>query len=98
MTSFERTYAGIALRTAAVSAPDPVADHCHPTPPLETPRPSQASLVQSPERPLPLSPGFWCAKVFVVPSKTLFPWGLSVLLPDFQVGKSVVGPRTFATV
>ena len=26
------------------------------------------------------------------------PWGFSVFLPDAQVGKSVVGPRTFATV
>ena len=26
------------------------------------------------------------------------PWGFSVLLPDAQVGKSVVGPKTFATV
>ena len=26
------------------------------------------------------------------------PWGFSVPLPDPQVGKSVVGPRTFATV
>ena len=28
----------------------------------------------------------------------LFPWGFSVLLPDAQVRKSVVGPGTFATV
>ena len=27
-----------------------------------------------------------------------FPWGFSVPLPDPQVGKSVVGPRTFLTV
>ena len=26
------------------------------------------------------------------------PWGFSVFLPDAQVGKSAVGPRTFATV
>ena len=30
--------------------------------------------------------------------QSLSPWGFSVLLPDPQVGKSVVGPRTFATM
>ena len=45
-----------------------------------------------------LYPEFWCAQDFVVPSKSLFPWGFLVLLPDPQVGKSAVGPRTFATV
>ena len=96
--SFKMTYASTALRTLLVSVPDPVADHCRPTPPPETPRHSQASLVQSPVGSLLLSPGFWCTKGFVVLSKTLFPWVFSVLLPDFQVGKHVVGPRTFATV
>ena len=37
-------------------------------------------------------------KVLLVPSKSLFPWGFSVLLPDPQVEKSFVGPRTFAIV
>ena len=37
-------------------------------------------------------------KVLVVPSKSLFLWGLSILLLTPQVGISSVGPRTFATV
>ena len=44
------------------------------------------------------APRSWCTQGFIVPSKSLFPWGFSVLLLDPQVGKSVVGPRTFATV
>ena len=44
------------------------------------------------------APRSWCTQGFIVPSKSLFPWGFSVLLLDLQVGKSVVGPRTFATV
>ena len=31
-------------------------------------------------------------------SKSLFPWGFSVVLLDPQVGKSFVGPTVFATV
>ena len=31
-------------------------------------------------------------------SKCLFPWGFSVVFLDPQVGKSFVGPTTFATV
>ena len=34
----------------------------------------------------------------MVPSKSLFLWGLSILLLTPQVGISIVGPRTFATV
>ena len=37
-------------------------------------------------------------KVLVVPSKSLFLWGLSILLLTPQVGISIVDPRTFATV
>ena len=37
-------------------------------------------------------------KVLVVPSKSLFLWGLSILLLTPQVGISTVDPRTFATV
>ena len=51
----------------------------------ETPGHSQASLAQSPVGSLLRSPGSWCAQVFVVPSKSLFPLGFSVPLPDPQV-------------
>ena len=43
-TSFKRSHAC----TAALSAPSPAAGHRQPTPPLETPGHSQASLGQSP--------------------------------------------------
>ena len=43
VTSFKRTYAC----TATLSAPNPAAGHCQPTPPPETPGHSQASLGQS---------------------------------------------------
>ena len=46
VTSFKRIYA----RTVVFSAPDPKAGHCQPTPWLETPEHSQASLAQSPVR------------------------------------------------
>ena len=45
--------------TAALSAPDPEADHCQPTPPLETPGHSRANLGQSLVGSLLLSPGSW---------------------------------------
>ena len=57
--------------------------HCHtqcprlcsrpPTPPLETPGHSRASLGQSLVGSLLLSPGSWSAKVLFVPSKSLSP-------------------------
>ena len=43
VTSFTRSHA----RTATLSAPDPAAGHRQPTPPLETPGHSQASLGHS---------------------------------------------------
>ena len=52
-------------RNAAASAPDPMAGHCWPTPPPETPRHSQASLAQSFMGSLLLSPGPWCLQDFV---------------------------------
>ena len=83
-------------------------------PPPETPGHSQASLDQWLVGSLLLSPGSWCAQVFVcalqesvspVPWKfcnqglqSQIPWGFSVPLLDPQVGKSVTGPRSFATV
>ena len=83
--------------TVADSAPDLQQATVDPYP-LETLGHSQASVVQSPVGSLLLSTGSWWMQGFVVPSKSLFPWGFSVLSPDPQVGKSVVGPRTFATV
>ena len=50
--------------TAELSAPNPAPGLCQPTPPLETPGHSQASLGQSLVGPLRLFPGSWCT-VFV---------------------------------
>ena len=47
------------------SSPDPEADHCLPSPLLETPGHLQASLGQSLVRSLLLSPGSWWAQGFV---------------------------------
>ena len=58
VTPFKRSCAG----AATFSAPDPVAGHCQPTPLLEAPRHSLASLVQSLVGSLLLSPGSWCAQ------------------------------------
>ena len=60
-TSFKRPHAC----TAAVSAPDPSAEHSQPTPLPETPGHSWASLGQSFVVSLFLSPGSWCAQGFV---------------------------------
>ena len=60
-TSFKRSSAQI----AALSSPDPVAGHHQPTPLLETPGPSWASMGQSLVGSLLLFPGSWCAQVFV---------------------------------
>ena len=86
-----------APRTVVASAPDPAADHCQPTPPPETPGHSQASLARllCGHCSFLLSPG--AHKIFLCPP-SLFPWRFSVLLLDPQVGKSVVGPRAFATL
>ena len=69
VTSFKRFHAV----TASLSVPDPAAGYRQPTPPLETPGHSRASLGQSLVGSLLLSPGSWCTKVLFVPSKTLFP-------------------------
>ena len=47
---------------AAVSAPDPSAEHSRPTPLPETPGHSWASLGQPLVGSLLLSPGFWCSQ------------------------------------
>ena len=66
-TSFKISHAV----TAALSAPNPAAGHHQPTPLLETPGHSHASLGQSLVVSLLLSPGVH--KVLFVPSKSLFP-------------------------
>ena len=48
--------------TASLSAPTSAAGHHQPTPPLETPGHSRASLGQSLVGSLLLSPGSWCAQ------------------------------------
>ena len=57
-TSFKRFHA----RTAALSAPDPVASHCGHTPLPETPGHSRANLGQSLVGSLLLSSGSWCTQ------------------------------------
>ena len=108
LTSFKRSCAC----TDALSAPDPVACQRQPMPQLETLGLSQASLNWFLVRSLLLFLGAGAHKILFVSSKSLVPqlylsppglqiqilWGLSVPLPDPQVGKSVVGPRTFLTV
>ena len=51
--------------TATLSAPNPAAGHCQPTPLPETPGHSWASLGQSLVGSLLLSPGSWCAQVSI---------------------------------
>ena len=61
VTSFKRSHAC----TATLTAPNPAAGHHQPTPPLETPGHSRASLGQSLVRSLLLSPGCWYTQGFV---------------------------------
>ena len=63
----------VAPKTVAASVPDPMAGHCQPTPLLQAPGHSQASLAQSLVGSLLLSPGSWCTQGFVVSSKGLLP-------------------------
>ena len=57
-TSFKRSQA----HTTTPSAPNPAAGRCQPTPLLETPGHSRASLGQSLVGSLLLSPGSWCTQ------------------------------------
>ena len=99
-----------APKTVVFSTPDPAAAHCQPTPPTHCPGDSwiltgkSGSVLMGSLLP---SPGSWCAQDFLcalqdssnptgLQSQIL--WGFSIPLPDPQVGKSVVGPRTFAIV
>ena len=61
VTSFKRSHAD----TATLSALNPAAGHCQPTPPWETPGHSWASWGQSLVGSLLLSPGSSCAQDFV---------------------------------
>ena len=90
VTSFKRSHAC----TATLSAPNPAAGHHRPTPPLETPGHSQASLGWSPVGSLLLSPASWCTRFCLCPPGVCFPglckfWqlcgGLSTLLFAFLV-------------
>ena len=68
MISFKRSHAG----TVVLRAPINTAGHHRPTPLLEIPGHSQASLGQSLVGSLLLSPRSWCTEGFCVPSKSLF--------------------------
>ena len=58
VTAFKRSSAP----TVALSAPDPAAGHCRPTPLQETPEHPWASLDQSPVRLMFLCLGSWCTQ------------------------------------
>ena len=62
-TSFKKSRA----HTVSLSAPDPAAGHCQPTPPLETPGHSWANLGQSLVGSLFLSSWSWFTQGFVFP-------------------------------
>ena len=83
VTSFKMSHALI----VTLSAPNPAASHCHPTPLLETPGSSWTSLGQSLMGSLLLSPGSSSGthKLLFVPSKSLFPQSCA------SSGSSVVG-------
>ena len=69
VTSFKRSHAC----TATLRAPNPVAGHHQPTPLLETPGHSRASLGQSLAGSLLLSPGSWCTRFCLCPPGVYFP-------------------------
>ena len=59
--------------TATLSFPNPAAGHHRPTPLLETPGHSQASLGQPLMGSLLLSPGSWCTRFCLCPPRVYFP-------------------------
>ena len=69
VTSFKRCHGC----TATLSAPDPAAGHRQPTPLLEPPGHSQASLGQSPVGSLLLSPESWCTRFCLCLPRVYFP-------------------------
>ena len=86
VTSFKRSHA----RTATLSAPNPAAGHCWPTPALETPGHSQASLCQSLVGKLLLSSGSWCTQGFAC---ALQEFVSPVLCKDFCILDAKVGSQ-----
>ena len=84
VTSFERSHAC----TAALSASNPAAGHCRPTPLPGTLGHSWASLDQSLVGSLLLCPVFWCTQVFVcAPQESVSP----VLCKFWQLYRGVNG-------
>ena len=69
VTPFKRSH----VCTATLSAPSPSAGHHQPTPPLQTPGHSQASLAQSLVGSLLLPPGSWCTRFCLFPPRVYFP-------------------------
>ena len=69
VTFFKSFHAG----NAALSAPNSATGHTRPTPPLETPGHSQASLGQSLVESLFLSPGSWYIRFYLYPPRVCFP-------------------------
>ena len=84
VTSFKRSQA----HTSTLSAPDLAAGHHRPTPPWETPGPSQASLGQSLLGSLLLSPGSWCTRFCVCLQESVSP----VLCEFWQLHGGANGP------
>ena len=80
VTSFKTSHAC----TAPLSAPNPAAGHHQPTPLLETPGHSQASLGQSLVGALLLSPGSWCTRFCLCPPRDYFTV-LCVFLRSFLI-------------
>ena len=69
MTSFKSSHIG----SAACSAPNPAAGHHQPMPPPGTPGHSQASLGPCLLESLLLSPGSWCTRFCLCPTRVCFP-------------------------
>ena len=80
VTFFKRSHAC----TAPLSAPNPAAGHHQPTPMLETPGHTQASLGQSLVRSLLLFPASWCTSFCLCPSRVYFTV-LCVFLRSFLI-------------
>ena len=110
VTSFERTYA----RTFVFSAPGPTAEHTPPLESPWHSQAGLGQCLLGSLLLFPgswcaqgfvcaiqesISPVLWkfCNQISVA-SESQIPWRFSMSLPDPQVGKSLVGPRTFATV
>ena len=83
--SFKRCHGG----TATLSGPDPAAGRCQPTPPLETPGHSQASLGQSLVGSLLLSLFLVHTRFCLCPPRVYFP----VLCKFWQLYGGVIGNR-----